>query len=377
MIVNAYFSNIRSEIISSLSCAKNHIMIAMAWFTNNEFMDELVELIHKGVRIDLILLDDELNHALGADFNRFKQEGGNLYLYPKDDKFMHNKYCIVDNCLVITGSYNWTNYAEYRNCENVVISDDNSLIKSYKEDFEELLERSMTCGRFEVLPIVDVDCTYFRSHVADFAQEIYCYPTQNNRSEIKNTFDRKLKDEKIALPKDVILFKEKMENKTTHSGDSVIPSQQAKSIETPKPSVVVTEVKDFKYAVSKYNIGFKAKLIDQNMREGLKVLVNKGQALPFTITQDSKSANSGDSDSMSANCELYYGETTELSDCQKFDLSLTMNNLPKMNEGEVKFKVIVSLNELGKLTVNFVCVNTKTGEKGSYVSEELVEFKNP
>ena len=95
MIMNAYFSNIRSEIISSLSCAKNHIMIAMAWFTNNEFMDELVELIHKGVQIDLILLDDELNHALGADFNRFKQEGGNLYLYPKDDKFMHNKYCIV------------------------------------------------------------------------------------------------------------------------------------------------------------------------------------------------------------------------------------------------------------------------------------------
>ena len=74
MMKNAYFSNIRDEIISALSLAKNHVRIAMAWFTNNELMDVLVELIRKGIQIDLILLDDDINHALGADFNKFKQE---------------------------------------------------------------------------------------------------------------------------------------------------------------------------------------------------------------------------------------------------------------------------------------------------------------
>lgn len=372
MIENAYFSNIRSEIISSLSLAKSHIRIAMAWFTNEELMNKLVVLIHNGIQIDLILLDDEINHALGADFNKFKQEGGNLYLYSKDNKFMHNKYCIVDDCLVITGSYNWTNYAEYRNCENIVISDNYSLIKSYMKDFSDLLINSCICNSFEIIPIEDVDQTYFRTHVADFAQEIYCCPPKNG-GEIKKLFARKLDEGKIALPKDITLLREKMASKNPNSNNS---TRLPKHIESAKTSVVVTKVNDFKYAVSKYNIGFKAKLIDQNMRDGLKVLINKGQPLPFTITQDSMSANSGGSNSMSAQCELYYGKTTKLSDCTKFDLSLSLNNLPKMDEGEVKFKVIVSLNELGELTVKFVCVNTGFGEKGSYTSKNLVEFKN-
>lgn len=106
------------------------------------------------------------------------------------------------------------------------------------------------------------------------------------------------------------------------------------------------------------------------------MLVKKGQVLPFAISQDSKSANSGDSNSMSAQCELYYGDTTELSNCKKFDLSLRLDDLPQMDEGEVKFKVIVSLNEIGELTVQFACINTKSGEKGSYTSKGLVEFKN-
>lgn len=55
MMKNAYFSNIRDEIISALSLAKKHVRIAMAWFTNNELMDVLVELIRKGIQIDLIL----------------------------------------------------------------------------------------------------------------------------------------------------------------------------------------------------------------------------------------------------------------------------------------------------------------------------------
>lgn len=376
MIANAYFSNIRKEIITSLSKAKSHIRIAMAWFTNNDLMEVLIELIHEGVQVELILLDDEINHALGADFNRFKQVGGNLFLYTKDNKFMHNKYCVIDNSFVITGSYNWTNYAEYRNCENIVISDDSALIESYKEDFLELLKQSDDCSSFEVISIIDVDRSYFRAHVADFAQEIYCFPEHRIDYELKNTFDRQLVEENIVLPKDIIAVKEKSKAKKREDAHSTSNSKHTKTSDIQRSSVVVTKVDDFKYAVSRYNIGFKAKLIDQNMKEGLKVLVKKGQALPFTITQDSHSANSGGENSMSAKCELYYGETTELSQCQKFDISLTLNNLPKMNEGEVKFKVIVSLNDSGELTVNFVCVNTKSGEKGSYTSKNLVEYKN-
>ena len=48
---------------------------------------------------------------------------------------MHNKYCIIDNDTVITGSYNWTTAAETKNDENITIhcicSDGSDLVKKY------------------------------------------------------------------------------------------------------------------------------------------------------------------------------------------------------------------------------------------------------
>ena len=374
MIANACFSNIKKELSLSLGLAKSHIRIAMAWFTNNELMDELICIVRNGIHVDLILLDDELNHVLGADFNKFIQEGGNLFLYPKEKKFMHNKYCVIDTDIVITGSYNWTYYGEYRNCENIVISPEQTLIDAYLRNFVNLLAESNECNRFEIVPILEVDQAYLKSHAADFANEIYSCHTQT-KSKTETEFERRISIENVVLPNDIVYAKNIAEKKT------VVPrpkgNDTSRALEQDvKVATVITKVNDFKYAVSKYNIGFKAKLIDQNMEEGLKVLVQKGQALPFTITQDSRSANSGDENSMSAECELYYGETTELSNCQKFDLPLMLNNLPKMAEGEMKFKIMVSLNEDGELTVNFVCVNTKSGEKGCYTNINLVDYKN-
>ena len=46
MVMNnkAYFSNIRSEILSLLEHAEKEVLIAMAWFTSNAFLPTLVTL---------------------------------------------------------------------------------------------------------------------------------------------------------------------------------------------------------------------------------------------------------------------------------------------------------------------------------------------
>lgn len=54
---------------------------------------------------------------------------------------MHNKYCVIDNSVVITGSYNWTYYAENRNQENIVISSDEDLVSQYKVGFNQLIQQ--------------------------------------------------------------------------------------------------------------------------------------------------------------------------------------------------------------------------------------------
>lgn len=51
---------------------------------------------------------------------------------------MHNKFAILDGALVATGSYNWTQGAEYANYENALLEDDPDVVGAYIRQFESL-----------------------------------------------------------------------------------------------------------------------------------------------------------------------------------------------------------------------------------------------
>lgn len=138
----AYFSNIRSKIIPYLEKAKNNVCIAMAWFTNSELFDAVLDCLHRKVQVDLILLDNAINYMdYAPDFNLFIKAGGILRIAGSDIGFMHHKFCIVDNRTAITGSYNWTYYAEVRNIENIIITDNQDIVKLFSNEFARLKSR--------------------------------------------------------------------------------------------------------------------------------------------------------------------------------------------------------------------------------------------
>ena len=56
------------------------------------------------------------------------------------DEKMHHKFAIFDGEEMISGSYNWTRSAADSNYENVVVTDDVSLIRSFSDEFERLWE---------------------------------------------------------------------------------------------------------------------------------------------------------------------------------------------------------------------------------------------
>ncbi len=45
---------------------------------------------------------------------------------------MHNKYAIIDQKIVITGSFNWTQKAVEMNRENILIIQNEEIAKQYK-----------------------------------------------------------------------------------------------------------------------------------------------------------------------------------------------------------------------------------------------------
>lgn len=51
---------------------------------------------------------------------------------------MHHKFCVIDNEVVITGSYNWTASADKRNNENLLVIHDAKIAQEYSAEFNRL-----------------------------------------------------------------------------------------------------------------------------------------------------------------------------------------------------------------------------------------------
>lgn len=147
----AYFSGIRNRIIPCLDNATNKIQVAMAWFTSNELFEALINALNRDIDVELILLDNAINYMYYApDFNEFINAGGKLRIAGAEVGFMHHKFCVIDDSVAITGSYNWTYYAETRNVENIVISDNSDIVMLFSAEFQRLqslLSISSSCVR--------------------------------------------------------------------------------------------------------------------------------------------------------------------------------------------------------------------------------------
>ncbi len=131
-------SEIERKLISTLSTAKKSISIAVAWFTNPNLFATVLKKREEGIIVHLMLSDDVSNFSSHhVDFQKMINKGV-VVRFTKSPRFMHNKFCLIDDRIVISGSYNWTLKAEKLNFENVIISEDPKLIEQFQEYFDHL-----------------------------------------------------------------------------------------------------------------------------------------------------------------------------------------------------------------------------------------------
>lgn len=137
MEAETYFEGIQSRIIEKLHQADENIRVAVAWFTDKEIIEQLEEIALRGVNVEIIISDNEINQ--NVDFSSLTERGINIMYYPlKGYGSMHHKFCIIDEKLVITGSYNWTVNAKSNNGENIHVVTDGESIKKYIDKFHRL-----------------------------------------------------------------------------------------------------------------------------------------------------------------------------------------------------------------------------------------------
>jgi phosphatidylserine/phosphatidylglycerophosphate/cardiolipin synthase-like enzyme len=103
--------------------------------TNDKFRDALIEAYNRGLDVK-VMVDDEYRDD--EDIVALKSAGIEVF---DDEKsaLMHNKFLIVDEKVVWSGSTNYTYYAFYRNYENALRIESSEVALFYKKQFDELV----------------------------------------------------------------------------------------------------------------------------------------------------------------------------------------------------------------------------------------------
>lgn len=142
-MIDVHFENIHTQIINHISQAESHLKICVAWFTDVDIYNSILEVQKKGVLVYVIIANHEFNKKSKVDFKELLQNKGYVGYIGNlndnvSDKLMHNKFCIIDNELVITGSYNWTFKARMNDENVIVIKNQPNIISKFAEKFESI-----------------------------------------------------------------------------------------------------------------------------------------------------------------------------------------------------------------------------------------------
>jgi phosphatidylserine/phosphatidylglycerophosphate/cardiolipin synthase-like enzyme len=134
-----YFSlsdNPQKAIIKNINQAQASINIAMYILTDKEIALPLINAQKRGVKIRVYLDKEQVDYKYSQ--SRFLVQKGIKVRISTNNYIMHHKFAIIDNRLLLTGSYNWTFSANNRNDENLMVIDDPEIIEIFQNQFVNL-----------------------------------------------------------------------------------------------------------------------------------------------------------------------------------------------------------------------------------------------
>jgi phosphatidylserine/phosphatidylglycerophosphate/cardiolipin synthase-like enzyme len=139
--VRAVFSSqgsLGEAILSEIRQAKSNLSVALYGFNNVVMCNELVKLAKQGVNVRVKVDESKtLSKKRGVTVVSILKDAGISVQTVGQERRNHNKFIVIDEAKVITGSYNWTLRAE-QNWENILILDCPALAQKYEREWEEI-----------------------------------------------------------------------------------------------------------------------------------------------------------------------------------------------------------------------------------------------
>ncbi len=148
--VEVYFSpedRPAQYVLQRLEQATTSIRFMTFSFTSDPIAQAMIAKTEAGLTVQGVF-ERQNASGTGAEFQTLSDGGvdvledGNCYI-------LHHKVIVIDDRIVITGSYNFTASAERDNDENLVIIEDPALARAYLEEFERLYAQAQSptrCG---------------------------------------------------------------------------------------------------------------------------------------------------------------------------------------------------------------------------------------
>ncbi|AOR23386.1 phospholipase D-like domain-containing protein [Clostridium taeniosporum] len=143
-ILSIHFSpeqSLSRYIEKEIKKADKSIEVSMFTFTNRYISRSLLNAAKRGVKVKVIM---EKKQCGFSKVDEALENQPNIELYKVGNKLsqfsaMHQKYCVIDDKTVITGSANWTASGTKFNDEDILILRNRNVAKKYHQNFLDLI----------------------------------------------------------------------------------------------------------------------------------------------------------------------------------------------------------------------------------------------
>jgi len=141
--VEIYFSpdsNFEKRVISLINSAKYSVNFLAFAFTNSKIAEALVLANKRGVIVRGVFDKTQNNYQKYSKYKYLKDN--NLDVKLDKNRFkLHSKVIIIDEKIVVSGSYNFTKKANNKNDENSIVIFDRDIAKKYLINFNQIYHK--------------------------------------------------------------------------------------------------------------------------------------------------------------------------------------------------------------------------------------------
>jgi phosphatidylserine/phosphatidylglycerophosphate/cardiolipin synthase-like enzyme len=136
--ITVYFSpddGVQANFVDLVNNAQESIYFMAFSFTSDEIGAAVRARAKDGVTVAGVMETEQINSNIGTEFDPFQQAGLDV-LPDGNEGLMHHKVMVIDENTVILGSYNFTNSAETRNDETLIVVYNEQIAAQFMAEFQ-------------------------------------------------------------------------------------------------------------------------------------------------------------------------------------------------------------------------------------------------